>query len=161
MRKKHSDLVFQHINPPDHKTEVTVDDLAEVLVQRLGLKRKRSAAKHSTLLKELLKFKKEGVPISIEQISKILEVSQSQTYEELRKWRTLGLIEFVRQPSPDGAYIKGYMLSKKTVNRLLDRTESAFKSFMRETRRIAKDFDDVLGIASAREQKERMEKDES
>ena len=152
-KKKLSDIVFQRISPPDGKTDLTLDDLANVLVRRLGLKRKESRAMHSKLLSELIKYKKESLPLSIEQISKILGVSQSQTYEELRKWRTLGLIEFVKIPAGAG-FVKGYMITSNTVNRLLDRAESSTKSFFRKTRRIAKDFDDLLMLEMARQQKD-------
>lgn len=149
-KKKLSDLVFQRIDPPDYKAEVTLEDLVAVLVRRLGLKRKRSEANHEKLLLEFLKFKKNDIPLPLEEISKILGVSQSQTYEELRKWRTLGLIEFVKHRTSTGE-MKGYMLTKSTMNRLLDKVDSAFKAFMRETRRIAKDFDDAYALHIARE----------
>ena len=153
VKKKLSDMVFQRISPPDDKMNLTVDDLAHVLVKRLGLKRKESRAQHAKLLLELLKYKKENIPLSIEQMSAVLEVSQSQTYEELRKWRSIGLIEFVKIPSGNG-FVKGYMISSNTVNRLMDRVESSMKAFMRKTRRIAKDFDDLLMLGMAREGKD-------
>ena len=157
-KKKLSDIVFQRIEPPDSKSDLTTKDLADVLVRRLGLKRKESRANHSQLLLELIKFKKDNIPLSIEKISQILTVSQSQTYEELRKWRTLGLIEFVKIPQGEG-FVKGYMITATTVNRMLDRVESATKSFFRKTRRIAKDFDDLLmlGMARAERNKEATE----
>lgn len=151
-KRKLSDIVFQRISPPDTKTDINVHDMSHVLVKRLGLKRKESRADHKKLLLEMLKFKKDNVPLSIEQISGILSVSQSQTYEEIRKWRTLGLLEFVKMPAGDG-FVKGYMLTGNTVNRLLDHVESATKSFFRKTRRIAKDFDDLLMLEMARSQK--------
>ena len=151
-KKKLSDIVFQRISPPDTKLELTIEDLADVLVRRIGLKRKESRANHSKLLVELLKLKKDNVPLSIEQISQLLGVSQSQTYEELRKWRTLGILEFVKIPAGDG-FVKGYMLTSNTTNRLLDRVESSTKGFFRKTRRIAKDFDDMLMLGSARKMK--------
>ncbi len=149
MKKKMSDIVFQRVSPPDYKPDISVDDLSNVIVRRLGLKRKESKANHAFLLKELLKFKKDNIPLTIEKISDILGVSQSQTYEEIRKWRTLGLIEFVKMPAGEG-FVKGYMLTGNTVNRLLDRVESSTKSFLRKTRRIAKDFDDLLMLEMAR-----------
>jgi len=149
MKKKMSDIVLHRVRPPDGKEELTIDDLSRVLVKRLGLVRKKSRANHSKLLKELLKYRKDNIPITIEKISEILGVSESQTYEELRKWRTLGLIEFVKVPSGDD-FIKGYMLTGNTANRLLDRVEASLKSFMRQTRRIAKDFDDFLMLEIAR-----------
>jgi len=153
MKKKLSDMVFQRISPPDNKMSLTIDDLAAVLVKRLGLKRKESRAQHAKLLLELLKYKKENIPLSIEQISAVLGVSQSQTYEELRKWRSIGLVEFVKIPS--GAdFVKGYMISSNTVNRLMDHVESSMKAFMRKTRRIAKDFDDLLMLELTRSGKE-------
>ena len=72
-KKKLSDIVFQRISPPDGKTDLTLEDLANVLVRRLGLKRKESRAMHSKLLLELIKYKKENIPLSIEQISKTKE----------------------------------------------------------------------------------------
>lgn len=152
-KKRLSDIVFQRVSPPDHKFDLTPEDLADVLVRRLGMKRKESRANHARLLLESLKYKKENIPLSIEEISKVLNVSQSQTYEELRKWRTLGLLEFVKIPTQTG-YIKGYMLTSNTVNKLLDRVESSTKSFFRKTRRIAKDFDDLLMLEMARKQKQ-------
>lgn len=149
MKKKLSDMVFQRISPPDTKTNLTVDDLSDVLVKRLGLRRKESRSKHSKLLLELLRYKKDNIPVSIEKISQVLGVSQSQTYEELRKWRSLGLVEFVKIPSGND-YVKGYLLTSNTVNRLMDKVESSMKSFMRKTRRIAKDFDDLLMLEIAR-----------
>ena len=148
-KRKLSDIVFQRISPPDTKTALTPDDLSHVLVRRLGLKRKESRAQHNKLLLELIKYRKENVPISIEKISQILSVSQSQTYEEIRKWRSLGLLEFVKIPAGDG-FAKGYMLTGQTVNRLLDKAEASTKAFFRKTRRIAKDFDDLLMLGMAR-----------
>lgn len=152
MKKKLSDIVFQRVSPPDTKTDLGVDDLSAVIVKRLGLKRKESRAKHDKLLLELIKYRKDNVPVEIDKIAKILEVSKSQTYEEMRKWRTLGLIEFVKIPSGAG-FTKGYMLTAPTVNRLLDHVESSTKSFFRKTRRIAKDFDDLLMLGVARASK--------
>lgn len=146
-------MVFQRVSPPDNKMNLTIDDLAHVLVKRLGLKRKESRAQHAKLLLELLKYKKENIPLSIDKISQILEVSQSQTYEELRKWRSIGLVEFVKIPAGND-FVKGYMISSNTVNRLMDRVESSLKAFMRKTRRIAKDFDDLLMLGMAREGKD-------
>ena len=151
-KRKLSDMVFQRVTPPDGKSTLTPHDLSTVLVRRLGLKRKESRAQHANLLLELLKFRKENVPISIEKISQILSVSQSQTYEEIRKWRSLGLIEFVKIPAGDG-FVKGYMITGQTVNRLLDKAEASAKSFFRKTRRIAKDFDDLLMLEIARSER--------
>ncbi len=148
-KKKLSDIVFQRVSPPDMQDNLSMEDLAHVLVRRLGLKRKESRAQHAKLLLELIKHKKDSIPLTIEKISQVLSVSQSQTYEEIRKWRTLGFIEFVKIPAGDG-FVKGYMLTGNTVNRLLDRAESATKSFFRKTRRIAKDFDDLLMLEMAR-----------
>lgn len=153
MKKKLSDIVFQRVTPPDHKTDLSVHDLSHVLVRRLGLKRKEARARHDKLLTELIKYRKENIPLEIDKMSQILEVSQSQTYEEIRKWRTLGLLEFVKIPSGVG-FAKGYMLTAPTVNRLLDKVESSTKSFMRKTRRIAKDFDDLLMLEAARSSKD-------
>src|SRR3989338_3748075 len=152
-KKKLSDMVFQRIKPPDEKDSLTVYDLANVLVRRIGVKRKESRADHAMLLIEMLKYKKENIPITIEKIAQILGVSQSQSYEEIRKWRTLGIIEFVKIPIGEG-FAKGYMLSGPTANRLLDKVEVNFKSFVRRTRRIAKDFDDIVGLEALRQNKE-------
>lgn len=149
MKKKLSDIVFQRISPPDHKLDLGPDDMSHVLVRRLGLKRKESRANHAKLLLDMLKYKKDNIPLTIDDMSKTLGVSQSQTYEEIRKWRTLGLIEFIKVPSGDG-FAKGYILTASTVNRLLDKAEASTKSFFRKTRRIAKDFDDLLMLESAR-----------
>lgn len=156
MKKKLSDMVFLRIMPPDKKKELTIDDLSKVIVRRLGLKRKKSKANHASLLKELIKSKKENTPLSIERISEILGVSLSQTYEEIRKWRSLGILEFVKIPLGD-EFIKGYMLTGSTVNRLLDRVEASVKSFLRKTRRIAKDFDDSFMLEIARAEKSLQE----
>jgi predicted transcriptional regulator len=149
MKKKLSDMVFSRITPPDHLDSIGKEQMADVFVRRLGLIRKESKADHAALLLELLKFKKDNIPLSVEQISNVLGISQSQTYEELRKWRSLGLVEFVKIPS--GAdFSKGYLLSANTTNRLLDKVESSLKVFMRETRRIGKDFDDLMLIDRAK-----------
>ena len=149
-------MVFQRISPPDQKKELSPEDLAEVLVRRLGLKRKESRAKHAQLLLQLVKYRKENIPLELSKISEILTVSQSQTYEELRKWRSLGLIEFVKIPS-GVTFVKGYMLTAPTFNRLLDKAESSAKSFFRKTRRIAKDFDDLLMLGMARRERGKEE----
>lgn len=145
MKKKLSDIVLKNIYPPDYKKNLTVKDMAEVLVQRLGLKRKKARANHARLLIELLKFKKDNIPVTIEQIAGFLEVSQSQAYEEIRKWRTIGIIEHVKIPQGINL-IKGYMLTASTINRLMDKVESSLNSFTRRTRRIAKDFDDAYQL---------------
>lgn len=151
-KKKLSDMVFQRISPPDSKLNLTTEDLSVVFVRRIGLKRKESRAQHAKLLLELLKYKKENIPLEIGKISKILCVSQSQTYEEIRKWRSLGLVEFVKIPAADG-FVKGYMLTAGTANRLIDKAEASAKAFFRKTRRIAKDFDDLLMLEMARAEK--------
>ena len=160
MKKKISDIVLKNINPPDYKTVLSSDDLAEILVQRLGLQRKVSRARHSKLLKFLLHARKNNTPLDIETIAKVLDVSVSQTYEELRKWRTLRILEFVRVPVKDtGEFMKGYMLAGLTVNQLVDRANSSINVFIRRTRRIAKDFDDHVSAEAAREAKPRTVKD--
>jgi len=148
-KKKLADMVFQRIAPPDEKANITPEDLCNVMVRRLGLKRKESRANHAMLLHEMIKYRKENIPIEIDKISQHLNISQSQAYEEIRKWKTLGLLEFVKVPQGQG-FIKGYMLSAATTNRLLDKVEATFKAFMRRTRRIAKDFDDMVGLEAAR-----------
>ncbi|MFC2143317.1 hypothetical protein ACFLQN_02870 [Candidatus Aenigmatarchaeota archaeon] len=158
-KKKMSDIVLHSENPPDHKAEMTIEDLSKVMVRRLGLKRKESKANHAKLLVELLKYRKDNIPLEIEKIASILTVSQSQAYEELRKWRTLGLVEFVKIPGPEG-FTKGYMMPANTTNRLLDKVESSLKSFLRKTRRIAKDFDDLLMLEVARSGKKVIKNDD-
>jgi len=152
-KKKLSDMVFQRVSPPDDKPQLTPEDLSNVLVRRLGLKRKESRADHANLLLELMKLRRENIPIGIDKIAQILGISQSQAYEEIRKWRTVGLLEFVKVPMGQG-FSKGYMLTAPTTNRLLDKVEMNFKAFMRRTRRIAKDFDDLIGLEAARAGKE-------
>jgi predicted transcriptional regulator len=152
MKKKMSDIVLQRASPPDGKTDLLPADFSNILVRRLGLKRKESRADHSKMLLELIKYKKDSIPLSVDQLSKILGVSQSQAYEEIRKWRSLGLIEFVKIPSGND-FVKGYMLTANTCNRLMDRVESSLKAFMRKTRRISKDMDDLLMLESARKEK--------
>ena len=151
-KKMYSDILLKPINPPDYKKDISLEEYAEIIVTRLGLKRKASKADHAKLLIELLKFKKDEIPIQIEQISQILGVSISQAYEEIRKWRTLGLLEFVKIKKGD-SFIKGYILSANTVNRLIDRVESSLLSFVRSTRRIAKDFDDIFMLEFVRKEK--------
>ena len=152
MKKKLSDMVFQQINPPDEKIELTLNDLSNVLVRRLGLKRKESKANHSNMLLEFIKYKKHNIPLPVEKISQILQVSQSQAYEEIRKWRSIGLVEFVKIPSGQD-FSKGYMLTANTTNRLIDKVEQSIKSFIRKTRRIGKDLDDLLMLEFARSSK--------
>jgi hypothetical protein len=155
-KKKLSDMVFHRVSPPDDKPDISVQDLCNVMVRRLGLKRKESRADHASLMVGLIKYRKENIPVAIDKIAQLLSVSQSQSYEEIRKWRTLGLIEFVKIPAGAG-FTKGYMLTAPTTNRLLDRVEASFKAFMRRTRRIAKDFDDMLMLEAARQGKEVQE----
>jgi len=154
--KKLSDMVFHRVSPPDDKPNITVEDLCAVMVRRLGLKRKESRADHASLMVGMIKYRKENMPVAIDKIAQLLSVSQSQAYEEIRKWRTLGLIEFVKIPQGAG-FSKGYMLTAPTTNRLLDRVEASFKAFMRRTRRIAKDFDDMLMLEAARQGKEQAQ----
>jgi len=150
--KKMADVVLKEINPPDFKTTVSSDDLAEILVQRLGLQRKVSMAKHSKLLKFLLHSRRNNTPIPIETIAKVLEVSLSQTYEELRKWRTLGLLTFIKMPvQGTDEYMKGYILDGSTVNQLIDKAQSQINAHIRRTKRIAKDFDDQVSAEIARQ----------
>lgn len=149
-KKNVSDIVLKNVVPNDEE-QMTAEKLADIIVRRLGIKRKKSAANHGKLLLELLKYRKKSVPIDIEEISGILGVSISQTYEEIRKWRTLGILEFVRIPRGD-SFIKGYMISGSTANRLLDKVESSLNSFIRKTRRIAKDFDDIFMLEFVRSQ---------
>jgi len=149
-KKNISDIVLKNVFPTDDR-QMTSKELADIIVKRLGLKRKKSIADHGKLLLELLNYRKKGVPVSIDEISSILGVSISQTYEEIRKWRTMGILEFVKIPRGD-SFIKGYMLSGSTSNRLLDKVESSINSFMRKTRRIAKDFDDIFMLEFVRSQ---------
>ncbi len=157
VKRKLSDIVFQRVSPPDQLDSVTAEHMADVWVRRLGLKRKESRANHAKLLLELLKYKKDDIPLSTEQISAVLGVSQSQTYEELRKWRSLGLVEFVKTPSGSA---KGHILTANTTNRLMDKVESSVKAFFRKTRRISKDFDDILTIGQARHTNDKETQDD-
>ena len=157
-KKLLSDIVFKEISPPDYKQNLDAKELAEVLVRRLGLKRKESRADHAKLLLELLKMKRENIPCGIDLIAQWLGVSVSQAYEEIRKWRTLGLLEFVKIPTGvkkplREKYQKGYMLTASTVNRLMDRVTSSINSFIRKTKRIAKDFDDQFMLEFVRKEK--------
>ncbi|MCD6381496.1 MAG: hypothetical protein J7L43_00770 [Candidatus Aenigmarchaeota archaeon] len=157
-KKLLSDIVFKEISPPDYKQNLDAKELAEVLVRRLGLKRKESRADHARLLLEMLRLKRENIPCNIETMAQWLGVSVSQTYEEIRKWRTLSLIEFVKVPTgvkkPLGEeYQKGYMLTATTINRLIDRVSSSVGSFLRKTKRIAKDFDDQFMLEFVRKEK--------
>ncbi len=152
-KKLLSDITFRLIRPPDYKRDISAEELAEVIVRRLGLKRKESRANHARLLIELLQFKRRNIPVKIEDIARFLNVSVSQAYEEIRKWRTLGMIEFVKLQKESGAIEKGYMLTASTVNRLIDKVESSVSAFLRETRRIAKDFDDRFMLEFVRKEK--------
>ena len=154
MKKAVSDILLKQVTPPDYKKNLSAKELSEVIVTRLGLKRKASRADHGRLLLELLSFKKENIPLPIEEMAKIMGVSNSQAYEELRKWRTLGLIEFVKLPNKTGSDTnKGYILAAPTVNRMMDRLDSSLNAFMRETRRISKDFDDLFMLEFVRKEK--------
>lgn len=154
MKKAVSDILLKQVTPPDYKKNLSSKELSEVIVTRLGLKRKASRADHAKLLLELLSYKKENIPLPIEQMAKIMGVSNSQAYEELRKWRTMGLIEFVKLPNKTGTDTnKGYILAAPTVNRMMDRLDSSLNAFMRETRRISKDFDDLFMLEFVRKEK--------
>lgn len=154
MKKAVSDILLKQVTPPDYKKNLSSKELSEVIVTRLGLKRKASRADHAKLLLELLSYKKENIPIPIEEMAKIMGVSNSQAYEELRKWRTMGLIEFVKLPNKTGTDTnKGYILAAPTVNRMMDRLDSSLNAFMRETRRISKDFDDLFMLEFVRKEK--------
>jgi len=155
MYKKLADIVLKEVTPPDYKKSISVDDMAEVLVQRLGLQRKVSRANHANLLKFLLHSKRTSTPLTIETISTVLNVSVSQSYEEIRKWRTIGLLEFVKIPVKDvpDQHMKGYALAASTVNQLIDKAQSHINAHMRRTKRIAKDFDDQISAEIARKAK--------
>ena len=151
MKGKLADIVFKEVNPPDYKTALSSSDLAEILVQRLGLQRKVSRARHAELLLYLLEKRKQDVPVTIEDISRVLKVSQSQAYEEIRKWRSLSLLELMRVPLKTGdGYMKGYVLPGATVNQLVEKAASSANAFIRRTKRIAKDFDDMMSSEAAR-----------
>src|SRR3989339_1431858 len=156
-QKKLSDMVFHRVSPPDDAANLTAEDLAYVLVKRLGLKRKESRANHAALLIALLKYRRDNIPTDITKMAEVLSVSQSQAYEEIRKWKSLGLLEFVKLPNGQGGFLKGYMLPAPTMNRLLDKVEASMKAFLRKTRRIAKDFDDIGMSETARQGKETKE----
>lgn len=154
MYKKLADIVLKEVNPPDYKHSINMDDMAEVIVQRLGLQRKVSRANHAGLLKFLLHSRKTNTPITIDTIAKVLKVSVSQSYEEIRKWRTLGILEFTKVPvQGSDTYMKGYFLSAPTVNQLVDKAQSQINAFIRRTKRIAKDFDDQISAEIARKAK--------
>lgn len=159
-QKKLSDMVFHRVSPPDDATNLTAEDLAFVLVKRLGLKRKESRANHAALLTTLLKYRRDNIPVDITKMAEVLSVSQSQAYEEIRKWKSLGLLEFVKLPNGQGGFLKGYMVAAPTMNRLLDKVEASMKAFLRKTRRIAKDFDDIGMSETARHGKEAKEPSE-
>ena len=154
MYKKLADIVLKEVNPPDYKLALTLDDMAEVIVQRLGLQRKVSRADHAALLKFLLHSRKTNTPIPIETIATVLKVSVSQSYEEIRKWRTLGVLEFAKTPvQGTSEYMKGYYLAAPTVNQLIDKAQSQINAHIRRTKRIAKDFDDQISTEIARQAK--------
>ncbi len=116
--------------------------------------REVSVSMHSKLLKFLLHTRRNNTPLPIETMAKILEVSVSQTYEELRKWRTLGLLTFVKMPvQGTNEFMKGYVLDGATVNQLIDKAQAQINAFIRRTRRIAKDFDDQVSAEAARQAK--------
>lgn len=151
MKNQMHDIVLKNVQPPDYKASVSSADLAAVLVRRLGLQRKSSQAKHAELLLWLLQRNKESVPVSIEQMAKVLGVSVSQAYEEVKKWRSLSLLEVAKVPvRGSGEYMRGYVLTGATINQLLDKTQSSVNAFIRGTRRIAKDLDDQLSAEVAR-----------
>ena len=154
MYKKLADIVLKEANPPDYKASLSLDDMAEVLVQRLGLQRKVSRANHANLLKFLLHSRRTSTPLTIETIANVLNVSVSQSYEEIRKWRTLGLLEFVKIPvQGTNEFMKGYTLAAATVNQLIDKAQSHINAHIRRTKRIAKDFDDQISAEIARQGK--------
>ncbi len=151
MKHQLIDIQLKNIQPPDYKAAVSSADLADVLVRRLGLQRKSSQAKHAALLLWLLQRQREQVPVSIEQMAKVLGVSVSQAYEEVKKWRSIALLEVAKVPVRDSSeLLKGYLLAGGTVNQLLDKVQSSANAFIRATRRIAKDLDDQLAAEVAR-----------
>ncbi|HLD57785.1 MAG TPA: hypothetical protein VJA47_05735 [archaeon] len=156
MYKKLADIVLKEVNPPDYKVSLTLDDMSEVLVQRLGLQRKVSRANHAKLLRFLLHAKKNNTPLTIETLAKVMEVSVSQSYEEIRKWRTLGLLEFVKVPvqGVSDQYMKGYTLAASTANQLIDKAQIHINAHVRRSKRIAKDFDDQIAAEIARQAKQ-------
>ena len=84
-------------------------------------------------------------------IAKVLGVSLSQAYEEVKKWRSLSLLEVAKVPvQGTGELLRGYVLAGGTVNQLLDKVQSSANAFIRGTRRIAKDLDDQLAAEVAR-----------
>lgn len=152
MKKKMADIVLKNAQPPDYKAVLSSDDLAEIIVQRLGLQRKKSMSNHARLLKFLLKLKRDETPTDIQTIAGQLQVSVSQAYEEMRKWRTLNILEFVRVPvQGTKEMMKGYLLGGATVNQLIDRVQASLNAFIRGTKRIAKDFDDQISAEIARD----------
>ena len=151
MKRQLNDILLKNVQPPDYKTSISSADLADVLVRRLGLQRKSSHAKHAELLLWLLQRCKEQVPVTMEQMARVLGVSVSQAYEELKKWRSLSLLEVAKVPVRGSSELmKGYLLAGGTINQLLDRVQSSANAFIRATRRIAKDLDDQLSAEVAR-----------
>ena len=155
MKGKSGDIILRDVHPEDSKESLTPRDLAEALVQRLGLQRKKSTAQHADLMNFLLEQKKAQVPVDINQIAKVLSVSTSQAYEEIRKWRSLRVLEAVKVPvQGSNEFMKGYMLSGITANQLVEKAQSSANAFFRTTKRLAKDFDDLTSAETARAAKQ-------
>lgn len=133
-----SDIVLQQIKAPEYIEDFSIDKLADILIRRLGIKRKESKANHKKFFLELLK---ERYPIPFIDVSRILGVSQSQTYEELRKWRTLGLVKFSNVVDENGNKRKGYALVTNDMKKLIDIVRDVLNKFMNETEEIALNFE--------------------
>ena len=123
-----SDIMFQQIKAPKYKEDMSVDVLGDILIKRLGLKRRESKAKHKELLKKLIDSEK---PLSFEDVKETLGVSQAQTYEELRKWRTIGILKFVYHGD------RGYVLVSKNMAELIEKVRKEINTFLDETKNIA------------------------
>ncbi len=145
------DMVFRDADPPEG---YGVRELADTIVFRIGVKRKKSMADHGKLLLEMLRYRKSMLPIDVDEIAKILGVSKPQAYDEIKKWKDLGLVEVVSVPYAD-SHIRGYMLTAHTINKLIDRIESRARSFIKKTRRLAKELDDYLAVENLKERSEK------
>ena len=135
------------------------EGMASAFVARLGFSRRKSSAKHEKLLMELMKMRKKNIPLSIDEIARIMGVSKQQAYHELKKWKDLGLVESVKIPAGD-SYMKGYMLSAPTLNRAVDKLEYRLKAFVRKTRMMAKELDDFLAVSNIHDKNLSLENNE-
>ncbi len=138
------DVLLRDVEPGEG-----LEGLAKAVVEMLGLERKAGSARHEQLLLEFLRMRKKEIPLTIEEIARTLGVSVPQAYHEMRKWKTLGIVDNVRVPAGDG-YLKGFMLSASTLNRAMDRVEYRVRALLRKVRRVAKELDDMLAAENFR-----------